>query len=141
MKQTNILTALFNIPGRQLARQLYEKSVFFPSKRRIVLQESPLAGFQYHRAPAVWPFLQIGASLHLRREPSNPHDHYAIAVWFKNEHLGYVPRRENRTLAQLLDQGEHLEATIVRLLEEENPWRKIRIQITWVNQQAPGWVL
>jgi hypothetical protein len=99
----------------------------------VVLQESPLAGFQYHRAASIWPFLSVGEQLHLKREPSNPHDRYAVAVWFKNEHLGYIPRRENRTLARLLDQGEELETTIVRLLEEENPWRKIRFRIDWLH--------
>jgi hypothetical protein len=98
-----------------------------------MLQESPLAGFQYHRAAAIWPFLQVGEKLHLRREPANPHDRYAVAVWFRNEHLGYIPRRENRTLAQLLDHGERLETTIVRLLEEENPWRKIRYRVEWLH--------
>ncbi|MET0067708.1 MAG: HIRAN domain-containing protein [Candidatus Thiodiazotropha sp.] len=108
-------------------------------RRRVILQESPLAGFQYHRAPAIWPFLQVGEALHLRREPSNAHDRYAIAVWFRNEHLGYIPQRDNRTLARLLDQGERLETTIVRLLDEEqNPWRKIRLQVAWVADRALG---
>ncbi|MET0090652.1 MAG: HIRAN domain-containing protein [Candidatus Thiodiazotropha sp.] len=109
------------------------------TRRRVILQESPLAGFQYHRAPAIWPFLQVGESLHLRREPTNAHDRYAIAVWFRNEHLGYIPQRDNRTLARLLDQGERLETTIVRLLEEErNPWRKIRLQVAWVADRSLG---
>ncbi|MET0051807.1 MAG: HIRAN domain-containing protein [Candidatus Thiodiazotropha sp.] len=114
--------------------------VYLPTtRRRVILQESPLAGFQYHRAPAIWPFLQVGESLHLRREPTNAHDRYAIAVWFRNEHLGYIPQRDNRTLARLLDQGERLETTIVRLLEEEqNPWRKIRLQVAWVADRSLG---
>jgi hypothetical protein len=98
----------------------------------VILQESPLAGFQYHRAASIWPFLRVGEQLHLKRESGNPHDRYAVAVWFKNEHLGYIPRRENRTLARLMDQGEQLETTIVRLLEEDNPWRKIRFRIVWL---------
>ncbi|MES9832037.1 MAG: HIRAN domain-containing protein [Candidatus Thiodiazotropha sp. DIVDIV] len=141
MKQTQLFATLFKIPGRHLARRIYCNRTLFPARRKIVLQESPLAGFQYHRAPAVWPFLQVGESLHLKREPSNPHDRHAIAVWFKNEHLGYVPKRENRTLAQLLDQGERLEATIIRLLDDDNPWRKIRYQITWIGERSSEWVL
>lgn len=141
MKQSQLLTTLFKIPGRHLARQIYNKTTFIPARRKIVLQQSPLAGFQYHRAAAIWPFLQVGESLHLKREPSNPHDRYAVAVWFKNEHLGYVPKRENRTLAQLLDQGERLEATIIRLLDDDNPWRKIRYQITWVGERSSEWVV
>ena len=141
MRHQNLLTTLFRIPGRLLARHIYESNALFPNRRKVILQESPLAGFQYHRGPAIWPFLQIGETLHLRREPSNPHDRCAVAVWFRNEHLGYIPRRENRTLAQLLDQGERLEATIVRLLEEENPWRKIRFQVAWIDERVPGWIL
>ena len=99
------------------------------SPRRILLQESPLAGYQYHRAPGIWPFLRVNEKLQLRRELGNPHDSHAIAVWFKNEHLGYVPRRENKTLAQMMDRGERLEARIIRLLDEDNPWRRIRFRI------------
>lgn len=98
-------------------------------KRRILLQESPLAGYQYHRAHGVWPFLQVGAALNLRREYGNQHDPNAIGVWFKNDRLGYIPRSENKTLAQMLDRGERLEGRIVRLLDDENPWRRIRYRV------------
>lgn len=129
MKRRYFLHSLLGALGIGLGRRFYAETGRRQSRRRLILQESPLAGFQYHRASAIWPFLQVGEKLHLRREPSNPHDRYAVAVWFRNEHLGYVPRRENRTLARLMDQGERPEATIIRLLDEENPWRKIRIRV------------
>ncbi len=130
MKRNSYLVTMLRMAGR--ATGIAGIVLKCPPRRSVLLQESPLAGFQYHRAAAIWPFLQVGEQLHLRREPGNPHDRYAVAVWFRNEHLGYIPRRENRTLAQLLDQGEHLEATIVRLLEDENPWRKIRYRVEWL---------
>ena len=107
-----------------------------PSRRggaRLVLQESPLAGFQYHRAHDVWPFLREGSELSLCREPSNPYDRNAIGVWFLNDLLGYVPRRENHTLAQLMDRGERLRARVVRLLDCDNPWRRIRFEV-WLER-------
>ena len=134
MLRRNLLHTLLGGVGFGFSRQVYAKVVPIQSRRRVLLQESPLAGFQYHRAAAIWPFLQVGEPLHLRREPGNPHDRYAVAVWFRNEHLGYIPRRENRTLARLIDQGECLEARIVRLLEERNPWRKIRIRVELLAQ-------
>ncbi|MEJ2464780.1 MAG: HIRAN domain-containing protein [Candidatus Thiodiazotropha sp.] len=133
MLRRNVLQTLLTGVGINLSRQVYAKIVPIQSRRRVLLQESPLAGFQYHRAAAIWPFLRVGEPLRLRREPGNPHDRYAIAVWFRNEHLGYIPRRENRTLAKLMDQGERLEAQIVRLLEENNPWRKIRLRVELVS--------
>ncbi len=133
MLRRNVLQTLLTGVGIGLSRQVYAKIVPIQSRRRVLLQESPLAGFQYHRAAAIWPFLRVGEPLRLQREPGNPHDRYAVAVWFRNEHLGYIPRRENRTLAKLMDQGECLEAQIVRLLEENNPWRKIRLRVELVS--------
>jgi len=121
----NLLAAL----GGGLSANLNARHLQPEPGRRILLQESPLAGYQYHRAAGIWPFLRVGETLSLRREPANPHDANAIAVWFKNEHLGYVPRRENKTLAQMMDRGERLEAQIVRLLEDDNPWRRLRFRI------------
>jgi hypothetical protein len=132
MKQSQMLSALLSFPVRHLVRKIHIRTAPLPNRKKVILQESPLAGFQYHRGPAIWPFLQLGESLRLKREPSNPHDRYAIGVWFKNEHLGYIPKRENRTLARLLDQGERLEASIIRLLDDDNPWRRIRFQVTWI---------
>ncbi|MEW8506114.1 MAG: HIRAN domain-containing protein [Candidatus Thiodiazotropha sp.] len=131
MKSRNFLAKLLKIVNYTTG--IGSGGLICPPRRKVVLQESPLAGFQYHRAAAIWSFLRVGEQLHLKREPSNPHDRYAIAVWFKNEHLGYIPRHENRTLARLLDQGERLETTIVRLLEEDNPWRKIRFRVEWLH--------
>jgi len=107
----------FAYPGRDLP------------DRHVLLQELPLAGFQHHRGEGVWPFLNLGVELELRREPYNPYDRQAIAVWFKNEHLGYIPRRHNRLLADLMDRGERLGARVTRLLETDNPWRRVRIRI------------
>ncbi|HBH36247.1 MAG TPA: HIRAN protein, partial [Gammaproteobacteria bacterium] len=36
---------------------------------------------------------------------------------------------ENSTIAQMLDRGEKLNAKITRLLDENNPWRRVRISI------------
>lgn len=129
MVNSNLLYTLLG--GLRIGRYRPHLAKKAPSRmrRRLMLQESPLAGYQYHRAAAIWPFLRVGESLRLRREANNAHDPYAVAVWFRNEHLGYIPRGENRNLALLLDQGERLEATIVRLLDDHDPWRKIRIRV------------
>jgi len=102
-------------------------------QRKILLQESPLAGYQYHRAQGVWPFLREKELLQLKREPHNRYDPNAIGVWFKNDMLGYVPRRENLTLAQMMDRGEKLEASITRLLVESDPWKRVRFEVLVVD--------
>ncbi len=128
MRRRNFLHTLLGGLGIGLGRPLLAHA---PSRnrRRILLQESPLAGYQYHRAAAIWPFLRVGEPLRLMREPNNPHDRHAVAVWFRNEHLGYIPRRENRSLARLMDQGERLEAKIIQMQDHRDPWRKLRIRV------------
>ena len=100
--------------------------------RSVLIQESAIAGFQFHRGDAIWESLAVGAQLSLVREPSNAHDPDAVAVFFKNEMLGYVPRAENRAVAQMLDRGERLEASISELRLSEDPWERIHITITLV---------
>ena len=111
-----------------------KRGLFFRNFRKRasakLLQESPVAGFQHHRGVAIWPFLQEGEKLNLVRESINQYDPNAVAVYFRNDKLGYLPRRENATIAQMLDRGERLDARIVRLLDEENPWRRVRCQVS-----------
>ncbi len=113
-----------------LATQLFKPRSASAGARRVLLQESPLAGYQFHRADSLWPFLAVGTELSLHREHLNPHDPHAIAVWHRGDKLGYVPRRENRTLAQMMDRGERLQAHITRLLDDPNPWRRVRFQVS-----------
>lgn len=43
--------------------------------------------------------------------------------------LGYVPRVENTTIANLLDQGLSIGARIVRLRENRDPWRGVEFDV------------
>lgn len=96
---------------------------------RALIQESPLAGFQYHQGERVWPHLWTGQPLRLVREPDNRHDSRAVAVYWRQAKLGYVPRNENAAVAQLLDRGQTLEARIVALKHNPNPWRRLRFAV------------
>jgi hypothetical protein len=95
----------------------------------ILLQDSPLAGFQYHAGKVLWPQMQVGDALTLVREPDNPHDARAVRVEWQGHKIGYVPRRENADVARLLDRGQILTARIVRLAEVRDPWSRVRFEI------------
>lgn len=96
---------------------------------KMLVQSSPLAGSQYHAASRVWENLREGDRLTLVREPTNRHDRNAIRVDWNGQTLGYVPRRENRSVAAALDAGEALEARISKLREVEDPWLKVEFEI------------
>jgi len=98
----------------------------------VLIQESPIAGFQFHEGVAIWPSLAVGEKLALMREATNTHDPDAVAVYFQNNKLGYVPRAENSAIAQMLDRGEALEAKISGLSMEEDPSERVRFTVSLV---------
>jgi len=55
---------------------------------RILVQSSPLAGFQYHAGEALWQEMREGDRLTLVREGDNPHDGNAVRVEWRGHKLG-----------------------------------------------------
>ena len=96
---------------------------------RMLVQSSPLAGFQFYGGKALWNEMKVGDALTLVREPANAHDANAVRVEWQGRALGYVPRRENRTVAQHMDRGGNVEARISKLVEHRNPWQRIEFEI------------
>ena len=96
---------------------------------RILIQSSPVAGFQFHEGKQVWDQLKVGDALMLVREPGNAHDARAVRVEWNGHMLGYVPRAENDALARQLDRGNRLEARILRLTKHRDPWKRIEFEV------------
>jgi hypothetical protein len=93
------------------------------------VQNSPVAGFQFHEGKQLWKELKVGDALALVREPDNPHDPRAVRVDWNGHVLGYVPRAENEAVARQLDRGNRLEARIVRLNKSRDPWKRIEFEV------------
>lgn len=96
---------------------------------RLLVQSSPLAGSQYYALGVYWLELKVGDRLELIREPENRHDPQAIRIEWRGHKLGYVPRAENREIAAALDRGDKLVASISRLTEHPNPWRRVEFEV------------
>lgn len=98
--------------------------------RKIIVQQSPIAGFQYYDGEQVFPRLQVDTPLLLIREQDNIYDKNAVAVHFKQYKLGFVPKADNTAVAQMLDRGESLSARVVELAQSRNPWERMRFEVT-----------
>jgi hypothetical protein len=98
-------------------------------RRSVLIQRSPLAGFQYHAGEAVWPRLAVGQPLALVREPANPYDARAVRIDWRGHKLGYLPRIENAAVAQMLDRGERIEARIAQLRVSPDPWERVEVAV------------
>ncbi len=110
--------ALLAFPGWVAAQQV-----------RLLVQSSPLAGFNYHQAPEVWQRMRVGDALQLAREPDNAHDPKAISVQWHGHKLGYVPRMQNDALSWAMDRGERLAARVSRLQPHRNPRQRIEFEV------------
>lgn len=120
-----------------LALGVWAPSLHAQVAAHILLQDSPLAGFQYHAGKALWPQMRVGDALALIREPDNAFDANAVRIEWQGHKIGYVPRRDNADAARFLDRGQALAARISRLAEGRDPWSRIRFEIL-IPLQSPG---
>ncbi|MDR2240219.1 MAG: HIRAN domain-containing protein [Zoogloeaceae bacterium] len=96
---------------------------------RILVQSSPLAGFQFYAGRELWDEMQAGDPLTLTREPENPHDAHAVRVEWRGRKLGYLPRAENRAVAAEMDRGGKVAARIGKLNRHRDPWQRILVEV------------
>jgi len=96
---------------------------------RLLIQASPLAGSQYYALGTFWPQIRVGDELGLTREAHNPHDALAIRVDWQGHQLGYLPRTQNRVLAEAMDKGDRLRGRVARLTEHPDPWRRVIVEV------------
>lgn len=95
----------------------------------IIVQQSPLAGFQFYDGKALWNEMKAGDALTLVREADNPYDANAVRVEWNGTKLGYIPRRENADVARQMDRGAPVKARIVKLTEARNPWARVLFEV------------
>lgn len=99
------------------------------SSSKMILQASPLAGFQHYAGRALFPLMAVGQPLALLREPANPHDAKAVRVEWNGIQIGYAPRADNVDLARLMDRGAPVAARILHLQKSRDPWKRILMEI------------
>lgn len=76
-------------------------------------QTTVIVGSQYRDgALAIVATLSGGEAVELRREPDNPHDPGAIAVYLGAVHLGYIPKHATRDIGNVLAAGGKVKAVV-----------------------------
>ena len=104
--------------------------------RDIILLESFVAGWQYHKGDRVWPVISHGDTLELRREPQSPYDEKAIAVYWQDTKLGYIPRADNTVIAHLLDQGARVRVSVLQKNPDAPSWERLEMRLTMAMQES-----
>jgi hypothetical protein len=94
-----------------------------------------IAGFTYYDGVLAFKKLEIGTKLTLKLEDDNKYDTRAVAIYYKEFKLGFVPRKENRIFYKLLKVGLcPFEARVQRLDKKAIPEHQVGIIIHLVNQ-------
>jgi hypothetical protein len=90
-----------------------------------------IAGFTYYNGVDVFENFKIGTPLSLKAERKNLHDPNAVAIYYRQEKLGYVPRSENELLRKFLNLGytNMFEVKISQIVPEAHPERQIRVVV------------
>lgn len=127
MDRRNLFNALLALPVFGLAGIARVRAA---SPRTVLLQVSPVAGFQYYDGPVVWDCLRPGDRLRLAREPGNTHDERAVAVYWHGHKIGYLPRRDNTAVAQMLDRRQALRAEVTNLHDSPDPWQRVQLSVS-----------
>lgn len=87
-----------------------------------------IAGFTYYDGPEAFNKLEIGGVLDLELEEDNAYDSRAVMIRYKDFHLGYVPRANNRIFYKLLKIGfTHIEARVQSLDPSSNPEEQVSV--------------
>ena len=90
-----------------------------------------IAGFTYWDGCMALGQLEIGSPLEMIRDVDNKHDPDAVALYFKDYKLGYIPAHANETISQLLDMGygNIFEVYVKRICKEAHPESQVHINV------------
>jgi hypothetical protein len=100
-----------------------------PAITQVRLCSPYIAGYMYYDGEDAEDLMQEGEMLFLEREPRNKYDRFAIAVYYRDAKLGYLPRYENRSVARIMDQGVKVNSVIVKVNREDDPFTRVRIKV------------
>lgn len=86
-------------------------------------------GLTYYRYGEVANHLTNGVELELRRQKDNPHDSKAVAVFYQEKQVGWVPKAYNEPVARLMDQGNNLRTFVVDHSVNSDYTRRLKVDI------------
>lgn len=103
--------------------------------KRLHFTNFDLAGFTYWDGVEVFDKLKIGLKLRFEREMDNKYDPKAVAIYFEDAKLGYVPRANNSEIAKLCEQGYSriFDVRINRISADEQTENQIGVVVHIIN--------
>ena len=108
---------------------LDEEGLPKPFVREVELLNCNIAGTTFLDLDEVEPELEKHQLLMLKREPKNKNDDKAILILTENgQKLGYVPKKKNEVLSNLMDAGKLLFGRLNKKTWVDT-WLKLDVQV------------
>lgn len=106
------------------------------TEKRVHLDNFHIAGFGYWDGCEAFEHLKIGTKLRLVREADNPFDFYAVAIYYEEHKLGFIPRSSNHDISKYLDMGleDIYEVRITRITPDVQPEAQVEV-IVYIKDQ------
>ena len=105
--------------------------------KRVHLDNFHIAGFGYWDGCEAFEHLKIGTKLDLVREADNAFDPYAVAIYYGEYKLGFIPRGSNHDISKYLDMGLEgiYEVRITRITPDVHTEQQMEVIIYIKNQK------
>ncbi len=95
-----------------------------------------IAGFAYYEGAIAFNDLKIGTKLKLKPEKKNRYDENAVAIYYKNRKLGFVPAANNKPIATILNAGHNIfEVRIQQIFAEAHLNQQMQVVVFVLKQK------
>lgn len=104
--------------------------------QKVHLDNFHIAGFSYWDGCEAFNKLHIGTKLDLVREEDNKFDPYAVAIYYEDYKLGFIPRGSNHDISKYLDMGlaDIYDVRITRITPDDHPENQVEVIVKIKNQ-------
>ena len=126
MLEINSSQGLFARIGRALGGMLnMNTEVRNPN----IVYEGFISGYQYHKGVQMEHLFGPDTIFSLKHEPENPFDDDAVALYYNNARIGFIPPNDNVDIARRIQKGEPLKARLARFEPESEPWERVYVEV------------
>ncbi len=137
MNRSGFLKRLIGIPGLG-----FYSIAEVAASQKVYLLQSFVAGFRFYKGMELLPHLQEQDIVELRRQPDNEHDEFAVAVYWQQEMIGFLPAASNGVIARLMDaKALPLIGIITHLQRDAQPWENVAVAVYFLkNGSVPEYL-
>jgi hypothetical protein len=128
MSENNNSTSIIRINPGLLAALSYGQLSIDVFKKEIMVLECMVAGTSFRKLEKVEAELISKVQLEMKREGKNEFDAFAIALYFRDVKVGYIPKDKNEVISRLMDAGKAFYSTI-QAREWEGNWLRLDVKV------------